>query len=138
MMTEKEFWEEIREAWKHKCHIINIEATTLSGVPDTNICYAGKEVWLELKVLRQRNTILMGIFQPPFHLKRNHHGGNCFVLVRAVNGIGLYEINKDIKVVPIKAMKKVSVQLSDLKQHKEWIKPFDWNEMLEEIMELSN
>lgn len=67
-----------------------IEPVSGSGVADSNACYKGVEVWVELKevFLPKRDTTLVKVkFQPgqiPWLLRRRKCGGRSFVMLRVV------------------------------------------------------
>ena len=60
------------------CDIQRIETSTGSGVPDLNVCYEGKEVWVELKA----NNKLLRKEQHAWAMRRAHHYGRVFCLAK--------------------------------------------------------
>lgn len=80
-MLEKDLWADIRKNIKGP-HWQRIETgTTASGVPDVNGCLAGREVWLELKIL-VGTKIRLTALQVLWLRQRWHHGGRSFVLAK--------------------------------------------------------
>lgn len=75
---EKAFWASIQTYFLG--HVQRLESSTGAGVPDVNICWMGKEFWLELKVVTPRTGILIRREQWAWHNRRMNSGGKCFLL----------------------------------------------------------
>lgn len=73
---EKQFWGTIQPMMFG--HVQRIENTAGVGVPDVNICYKGREYWIELKVCQPE--ILVRVEQWAWHNRRMANGGKCFLL----------------------------------------------------------
>ena len=55
--------------------IERLEVTSMSGVPDVNVCFNGVETWIELKIITQGQVLLR-----PFQ-----YAGACVELAAAVD-----------------------------------------------------
>lgn len=77
-MSEREFATKVKEALSD-CHVLRIEMAVERGVPDMNVCYQGKEIWLELK-LKVQERILLRPPQFAWATRRTHSSGRCYVL----------------------------------------------------------
>ena len=63
-----------------KDHICQIESRmTCNGIPDTNLCKGGKEIWVELKE-GDLNTSSIKAGQYIWHIKRNQAGGTTWIV----------------------------------------------------------
>lgn len=51
------FWHWLKLHLPSKTHIQRIETNVNRGVPDLNICFDGKEHWIELKVTKTNRTV---------------------------------------------------------------------------------
>lgn len=70
------FRSRVREAhWQTVEHLFD------RGVPDSNVCVAGSEVWVEFKATRVWH-VRMRPEQVGWLLTRSRHGGHCAVAVR--------------------------------------------------------
>jgi hypothetical protein len=77
--TEKLFWQ-----WLHENlpgHHQRIENAIDRGTPDANICYGGKDIWLELKCAPFSN-VQMSSEQRVWAMRRVINGGNVILLSR--------------------------------------------------------
>ena len=79
---EKDFAREVRtglvQEWRG--HYQRIEsALTGSGIPDTNWCVTGKEIWIEFKIVKGTRVELEPE-QVSWHVMRHSHGGTTFIL----------------------------------------------------------
>lgn len=77
-LAEKNFWSSIQTYFQG--HVQRLESSTGAGVPDVNICWMGREYWLELKVVTPRTGILIRREQWAWHNRRMNSGGKCFLL----------------------------------------------------------
>lgn len=94
-MKESSFWSQIRDGFnglpdhgKPFCHRIENSAGT--GQPDVNIAYAGREVWLELKVYKGRQ---IEVRHSQFRWLRNRLAqdlNNTFIVARYKNEIHVW------------------------------------------------
>lgn len=78
-MSEKEFAIKVRAAL-HDCHVLRIEMAIERGVPDMNVCYQGRECWVELKLF-VKGRILLRPAQYAWSTRRSvAHQGRIFVV----------------------------------------------------------
>ena len=83
-MKEKDLWAKIRTGTKGMgIHWTRIESRAGPGVPDVNGCYAGVEVWLELKLSRG-NRVNLSEFQTNWIERRIKAGGVAWIIVLPV------------------------------------------------------
>lgn len=61
-------------------HCQTIETTTGSGIPDINVCYDGKEFWVETKIAMPTGAVLLRPFQHAWIRRRASFGGKVMVL----------------------------------------------------------
>jgi hypothetical protein len=52
-MKETQVHPWIRERLPRDCHVVRMETHMSPGVPDLNICWRGREYWMELKVSKE-------------------------------------------------------------------------------------
>lgn len=84
MSLEKDFWTLLK---KHldvypETHYQRIETgSTGRGIPDLNICHAGREVWVELKIVQGRRVELRPE-QIAWHIRRHRSSGLPWILAR--------------------------------------------------------
>ena len=68
-------------------HLQNIESrSTGNGIPDTNLCKGGREIWVELKS-GHLSTSSIKPGQYIWHIKRNQAGGTTWIVQRYDLGI---------------------------------------------------
>ena len=80
--NESGFYKLLRKHLPRDAHAQRIETGgTGLGIPDLNVCYKGKEAWIELKTTAG-NKPKISANQVAWHLKRNRAGGNTFFFVR--------------------------------------------------------
>lgn len=108
-MTESKSWASLREALVETAldrgssiHIVRIENIVGEGVFDTNLCFNGKEIWLEGKYLallpaRPGTLVKIGLrdSQRAFAIKRFYAGATTYVWTRV--GHNRSTIKKDEK-----------------------------------------
>lgn len=89
-MSEASAWATLRKSIaEYTQDIQRFEDVLSRGIPDTNFCYKGKEIWLEgkyVKALPKRNTTPLKVGLRPeqeaWLSRRSKSGGSCFVWVR--------------------------------------------------------
>ena len=79
--------------------IQRIETSTASGIPDTNWCYNGQEVWVELKICSPKMGVLLRKEQYAWGMRRSNHDGKVFVLALSGNMLLLYRF-PHIQAIP--------------------------------------
>lgn len=103
-MTEASSWSTLRGTLKRPgLHIQRIEDSMATGIPDTNLCYWGKEVWLEGKWVaalpkRLTTTVKVGlrVEQATWLEDRALAGGVCMVWIR-ITGRGWMLVRSDFR-----------------------------------------
>lgn len=88
--SEASAWSTLRVHFAEAgCDIQRFEDKLTPGIPDANICYRGREFWLEGKFLRaypkrEASLVKVGLRdrQVLWAKKRDAAGGQCFVWVR--------------------------------------------------------
>tara|TARA_A100001515_G_scaffold71781_2_gene57173 strand:+ start:1069 stop:1452 length:384 start_codon:yes stop_codon:yes gene_type:complete len=119
MPKESLLWKQLRDSTQGKIHWQRIESgITASGIPDLNGCSQGKEVWIELKVVKG-NQIGLRPMQKAWLYRRAEAGGNCFVLAKKDKTIKLYSIAADIKQIENLTWKSEADFTTET--------PFNWN-----------
>jgi hypothetical protein len=76
-----------------KCDLQRIEATTGRGIPDLNVCYQGKEFWVELKVAQRLSgvyRVYMRKEQVAWGIRRAQHGGSVFVCAKFPDHVSVW------------------------------------------------
>lgn len=89
MPLESDFWKQLRKALIDTCpgvHATRIENTAVAGVSDVTICFRGREVWTELKVMR-RGRLKFRTSQKVWTPLRRAAGGRVFCLARDENAV---------------------------------------------------
>lgn len=137
--SEDSAWATLRANFaERQCHIQRFEDKLAHGIPDSNICYQGREFWLEGKFLRsypKRVTTRVQIGLRPDQCNwltaRKRAGGVCVVWVREQrgwryvtdnfndlrDGIPLREWNQDF-IGPV--FKTSSAMVDDLLEYVVW------------------
>lgn len=78
-MTQKMLWERLK-ARMPAPHWQRIESgATGRGVPDINGCFQGRDIWIELKTVKQGALVLTWT-QVVWHERRVRAGGTTFIL----------------------------------------------------------
>jgi hypothetical protein len=106
-MGESSAWSTLRKVLVHelpgRVHIQRFEDKFTAGIPDTNICWEGEEIWLEGKFLKKypaRNSSLVKIGlrveQSAWLTLRQRAGGRCFVWCRVPDGWMLFDSQWDL------------------------------------------
>jgi hypothetical protein len=95
-MRESQFWALIKG--KLPGHVERMENAIAKGTPDVNLCFEGRELWIELKVLEANGNFKKGDPSPEqliWHMKRQIEGGRCFVLGRNEKVMKLCQVQRD-------------------------------------------
>ena len=75
---EHRFWNRVQPMLQG--HVQRLESAISLGVPDVNVCWNGREYWIELKVWTPGAGILIRKEQWAWHNRRIANGGLCFML----------------------------------------------------------
>jgi Holliday junction resolvase len=62
------------------CQRIETGSTGL-GIPDLNVCHKGREIWIELKIVKGRR-VKLSPEQIAWHHRRNRAGGETYIIAR--------------------------------------------------------
>lgn len=95
-MRESRFWALIKD--KLPGHVERVENAIAKGTPDVNLCFEGREIWLELKVLDDKGRLHKDDPRPEqliWHMKRQTFGGSCFVLGRNEKVLKIFQVQRD-------------------------------------------
>ena len=94
MPQEASLWKLLKANLPKEAHVQRIETGgTARGVPDVNVCHAGKEVWIELKSIKG-NKLTLTEFQIVWMHNRSISGGNCFILVKKDKELRAFDISE--------------------------------------------
>lgn len=93
MKPEQAFYQMIRPHLLG--HVQRIENTAGDGAPDLNICYGGKEMWVELKVAISGEVVLRKE-QYAWMTRRHQNLGKCFVIALHGDLIRIYVAPFDV------------------------------------------
>ena len=92
MPKEASLWQLLRENLSKEVHFQRIETGgTAKGVPDVNLCYQGKEIWIELKSITG-NKLTLSEFQIVWMHNRDKSGGKCLILVKKGKQIRAFDV----------------------------------------------
>ena len=92
MPKEASLWQLLRENLSKEVHFQRIETGgTAKGVPDVNLCYQGKEIWIELKSITG-NKLTLSEFQIVWMHNRDKSGGKCLILVKKEKQIRAFDV----------------------------------------------
>ena len=126
---ESNFWNLLKAHLPKTIDTQRIETgSTGRGIPDVNMCKLGKEIWVELKVVKGRK-VQLSPEQTAWHFRRTRAGGTTWILARdKVDG------GRKGKYDKIYAWSgKYSVDVSgngiDSENAIVWERPFDWDEI---------
>tara|TARA_R110000737_G_scaffold244400_1_gene255305 strand:- start:1223 stop:1666 length:444 start_codon:yes stop_codon:yes gene_type:complete len=82
MALEASFWKLLKSHLPPMCHTQRIETgSTGLGIPDVNLCWEGKELWIELKVVKGKRVDLSPE-QCAWHFRRHRAGGKSLIMAR--------------------------------------------------------
>lgn len=102
-MSEASAWSTLRsKLLRPGIHIQRLEDSMAVGVPDTNLCYRGKEIWLEGKYAempKRLTTVIrpnLAFEQATWLESRTLAGGTCYVWVRLADR-GWLLVGKDFR-----------------------------------------
>ena len=80
MKKEKDTYQALKRNLP-KVHWQRIETGGISrGIPDVNGCFAGKEFWIELKILHG-NRVSLTPQQVAWHMRRSKQGGRSWIMI---------------------------------------------------------
>lgn len=57
MTPEQKFWQQVKEHLPG--HVTRIENAAGNGMPDVNVGFNGRDYWIELKIAKSRDTVLI-------------------------------------------------------------------------------
>ena len=97
MTPEQKFYQWFRKQLPPGADCVRIETTTMGGMPDVNVCYKGKEIWVELKCL-VNGRVLIRPEQNAWMHRRNEAGGEVVIL--ANSGPAYYLFLMPLTVIP--------------------------------------
>jgi Holliday junction resolvase len=121
MPKESLLWKQLRVN-STGIHWQRIESgATASGIPDVNGCFEGREIWVELKVVRG-NQIGLRPMQRAWLYTRASHGGECYVLAKKNKTIKVFKIPADIKHIEALTWNSEAEYTTDA--------PFNWPKVL--------
>ncbi len=79
---ERGMWDTFKRNLGPGVHAVRIESWAGRGVPDTNLCYKSRDVWMELKVASRTGLVDMRAEQVGWLIKRSQAEGACGVLAQ--------------------------------------------------------
>lgn len=85
MTPEQKFYQWFRKQLPINADCCRIETSTMGGMPDTNICWMGQEIWVELKVFVGGRTLIRPE-QNAWMCRRAAAGGKIFLMARHESG----------------------------------------------------
>lgn len=82
----------LKANWKHQgLHMVRIENTAMSGLPDVNLCYDGFESWIETKLETKPGEFSLRPAQKVWFINRLKAGAyNTYVLSRWEDRLSLW------------------------------------------------
>lgn len=108
-MTEKEFSHKVCEQLRQEgVDVQRVENGVGAGIPDINMCYQGREIWTELKLVL-KNGILLRKEQYAWGMRRNRVGGRVFVVALALDGSSVYGYKYPFSIHPMVGNKYVRI-----------------------------
>jgi|TARA_R100000329_G_C7598933_1_gene212405 Holliday junction resolvase len=122
MKKEKDTYQSLKRNLP-KVHWQRIESgATSRGVPDINACYAGKEFWVELKILHG-DRVSLTPQQVAWHTRRSKQGGITWIMVHdsKTNTINLISGSQSVTLA------KHGLSSCMVIQH---TRPIDWEALL--------
>ena len=129
-VLEKRLWGLLKSHLPKDCDHQRIETgSTGRGIPDVNLCWVGKEIWVELKIVKGTKVDIMPE-QCAWHYRRTRAGGTTWILARdKADGVrkGKYdriylwkgEHAQEVLEHGINAGNKIT-----------WERPFDWDDIV--------
>tara|TARA_R110000824_G_scaffold64402_2_gene168250 strand:+ start:20478 stop:20888 length:411 start_codon:yes stop_codon:yes gene_type:complete len=126
---ESNFWNLLKAHLPKTIDTQRIETgSTGRGIPDVNMCKLGKEIWVELKVVKGRK-VQLSPEQTAWHFRRTRAGGTTWILARdKVDGVRKGKYDK-IYAWSGKYSVDVSGNGIDSENAIVWERPFDWDEI---------
>jgi len=121
-MTETQLFQSFKNCMAvagSSIHLQRIETSTSNGVPDLNVCYSGREFWIELKTKKGTFLSQMRNEQISWTLRRVWAGGRCFGLSHWQSTYSLYllECNKNGLTVKILKERDCLIEICRALEH---------------------
>lgn len=133
MSSEATFSKLVKSHLPVGAHWQRIETgSTGTGIPDVNICLNGKEVWVELKLIKGKRVDLAPT-QVAWHMKRAKAGGITWILARhTYDGV---RIGKGDKIYLWKGLHAKTIKEDGIASggYSVWSAPFDWENIMDHI-----
>lgn len=135
MTAESQFWSLIAGHLPPLVHVQRIETgSTGRGIPDVNLCWDGVETWLELKIVKGKRVDLSPE-QVAWHYRRARAEGRSWIVARdAADGPrkGKYD-----RIYAWPGAVAASVQGQGIAAPGAWVweRPWDWQPLLETLLE---
>lgn len=139
-MKEAEFWNGCFKWGMEKAcpgiHMNRIENLAGVGIADVNMCYKGREAWVELKMFRGAGEwIDVRTSQLSWHSKRVLAGGRCFFVCRkhfdimVYNSTTVIQLSQNPEYVKGADGKSLALLLPMNLAIRKFHKPFNWEAM---------
>jgi hypothetical protein len=133
MSSEATFSKLVKSHLPVGAHWQRIETgSTGTGIPDVNICLNGKEIWVELKLIKGKRVDLAPT-QVAWHVKRSKAGGHTWILARHTYDGTRVGKGDNIYLWSGLHAKAVKEDGTLFGEHKVWKAPFDWKNIMEHI-----
>lgn len=138
-MTEVDVWEKMNSILGKHAHLTRVENAITFGIPDVDLCYKGKQDWVELKIVKN-GAILFRPSQIAWYVRRikigkgdtfifaEHNGTGYLFLASSIFAPGVLVSKSGLPGVDIKNM-PVRYFMPDINMKEEWF------EMLENIFQ---
>jgi len=94
MTPEQKFKQWLIRNVLSEAHVQTIETSTGSGVPDTNACLHGKELWIEVKVATPTNLVLLRPYQWAWMQRRVRVHGTVLVIAECGKNVWVWNAAK--------------------------------------------
>lgn len=79
-IKESTFWKRIHANLLEGTSVYRVESTSSVGMPDVNLAYWGREIWLELKIIRSGKIKIRHSQYAWLRSRRRHYIDNTFVM----------------------------------------------------------
>ena len=133
--SESNFWGLIRSHLPYGCDFQRIETgSTGRGIPDVNLCYGGKEIWVELKIVNGRK-IDLSPEQVSWAHRRWRAGGTSYIMARYMTDGPRVGKNDRIILWEGKFAPLVKADGIDYAPCAQWDRPFPWMNILERLFQ---
>jgi len=103
------------------------------GIPDVNICDAGRECWVETKIV-DGNRVKLSPEQVAWHWRRTRVGGKTWILARKKQERANGTTIDDIYLWPGHRAPQVKEKGIHAEGGIVWSYPFQWNEIIRTIL----